>query len=310
MLLRQFPDIQWLKRKIRDDFGDKTAVNNTALKHNGWPTVVLNAAVKHTDRRDIKGPFSLFFNQQGQSQVMVQGRQYTINEQCYGLSNAGEYYNLLIDQPQPTETLNLHFGQHFFEQSVEALSRSHEALLDNPFFTRSQEFNLSTGTRPRNAAINTLLTRLLASYQSENEAEAEEEVLFSLLSLVLTAHSQEIARTASLPLKSPSTRQEIGRRLMTARELLHSHYNQPVSLDTLSEASCLSKFHFLRLFKQQFGQTPYQYQKQLRLERAITLYRQGLSLDAIAPLVGMENGSSVSRMFLKHTGVYPSQLKQ
>lgn len=309
MLLKQFPDIQWLKRKIREDFSDRTAVNDMPLERSGWPTVVLNTAVKHTERLDIKGSFSLFFNQSGKSQVRVDGKEQHIHEQCYGLSNAGQHYDLLIDEARPTETLNLHFGQHFFQQSVTALAKSHEALLDNPFSTDSQELNLLIGTRLKTEALSSKLQQLLISYQ-QPDTVAEEEILFEILSLVLSSHSREIQRSALLPIKSKTSRLEVVHRLMQGRELLHARFDQTVALDELSKVSCLSKFHFLRLFKQFFGVTPHQYQQQLRLERAKALYREGHSLEVIASYIGMENGSSVSRLFRKQTGAYPSQQLQ
>ena len=56
-----------------------------------------------------------------------------------------------------------------------------------------------------------------------------------------------------------STRQELFRRLSKAKIHIHTHLHTPLDLDTLSQVACLSKFHFIRLFKEAFGLTPRQY---------------------------------------------------
>ncbi|MCE7994238.1 MAG: helix-turn-helix transcriptional regulator [Roseivirga sp.] len=310
MLIHEFPDIQWLKTKIREGFSDRKAINNIPLSHSGWPTVILNTATRQADRRDIKGPFSLFLNLRGKSTIGVDGKQHQINEQCYTLSNPGQHYDLIIDDAETTETLNIHLGEYFYGQSLKAISESYAQLLDNPFGTRASTHLINPRTLLRNEAMNQQLGRLLQGYKSVNNPDLQEEILFELLKGVMTENCRELKKTAALPIKSVAIREEISERLFLARDYIHSHFDREVALDELSKISCLSKFHFLRLFKQAFRQSPYQYQKALRVDRAMSLYKQGKTLEEIAGKVGVENASSISRMIYKQFGFYPSQLIQ
>lgn len=52
------------------------------------------------------------------------------------------------------------------------------------------------------------------------------------------------------------------------RELFHDDLSQPFQLDGLASALELSKFQFLRKFKQSVGMTPHAYLKRIRLEYA------------------------------------------
>lgn len=309
MLIHQFPDIQWLKEKIRQDFSDKKAINNIRLAQQGWPTVVLNTKTKQAERRDIKGPFSLFINLNGSSRIGVDGKEYQINEQCYTLSNSGQHYDLLIDDTSRTETLNIHFGEHFYRQSIKALSESDGQLLENPFEPTSDTL-ITPRCLARSEAMNTQLRSLLNCYKSGEPKGRQEEILFDILRTVMLTNAHEIQKLAALPIKSTAVKMEITSRLFLARDYIHSHFDREVSLDELSKVSCLSKFHFLRLFKHAFHQSPYQYQKAQRIQRAMTLYKEGLTLEEIAGKVGIENASSISRMVYKQFGFYPSQLKQ
>lgn len=308
MLIKEFPNIVWLKKQIRENFQDRKAVDGILLKHPGWPNVVLNTKAKNAERKDIKGPFSLFLNLRGSSQVTIEGKRLDINEQCYTLSNDGQYYDLLINNDKPTETFNIHFGTQFYQKAIYALTHDANKLLDMPFEALSEEWNLGLHTRALDANCLTKLRGLKAAYEQGLDTYEEEELLFEVLSMVLSDCSEEIKRQQLMPFKSQAVKEEVTQRLYVARDFLHAHYDENLSLDVLAKISCLSKFHFLRMFKALFKCTPYQYQKQLRFQKASDLYRLGLSLEQIAPMIGMENASSVSRMFHKQAGVYPSQL--
>jgi AraC family transcriptional regulator len=310
MLVNRFPDITWLKEQIQQGFSNRQAVDGIALAHEGWPTVVLNTEARQAERRDIQGPFSLFINLRGTSTVGVEGREYQINQQCYSLSNAGQRYDLLIDNPLCTETLNIHFGEHFYAQSVKALSETDRQLLDNPFDYADSALNVAPRSLQRTARFDSLLQKLRQSYQIDYQSAQEEEALFEILREVMLTNHNETKRIARLPIKSQAVKQEITSRLFTARDYIHGHFSSELSLDALSRISCLSKFHFLRLFKQAFQQSPYQYQKSLRLNMALDLYKGGQTLEEVASKVGIENASSLSRMISRQYGRYPSQLVQ
>lgn len=308
MLINRFPDITWLKEQIQQGFSNRKAVDGRALAHEGWPTVVLNTETRQAERRDIQGPFSLFINLKGTSTVGVEGREYRINQQCYSLSNAGQRYDLLIDNPLRTETLNIHFGEHFYSQSVKALSETDCQLLDNPFGSGETEFHLAPRSLQRTVRFDNLLQKLSKSYLPDNHETLEEEALFDIFREVMLTNHSEAKRTAAIPIKSLAVKEEITSRLYMARDYIHGHFTSELSLDELSRICCLSKFHFLRLFRQAFQKSPYQYQKTLRLHMALDLYKSGHTLEEVASKVGIENASSLSRMIFRHYGRYPSQL--
>lgn len=310
MLIRQFPDIEWLKANIRDGFREKKAVNGLALKHVGWPSVVLNTQTKTAERKDIKGPFSFFANFKGTSTIGIEGKHFQINELCYTLSNREQHYDLLIDDKNGTETINIHFGEQFFARALYALSSTDQKLLDNPFSCESTLLNVQSNSMVKSPQLVHLLGELMHQYNAEAAEEDEETILFDILKELLIANSREVKSMQQLPVQSQSTKTEIMKRLFQARDYIHSCFFEEIGLDELSHISCLSKFHFLRLFKQAFGQSPYQYQKQLRIQRAMSLYQQGATLEGIAEKIGVLNASSVSRMIRKQYGAYPSQIRQ
>src|SRR5260221_9893446 len=58
------------------------------------------------------------------------------------------------------------------------------------------------------------------------------------------------------------------RRLCRARDLLAAEYQSQVPLDQAAREACLSPFHFHRLFRATFGETPHDFLTRMRMDRA------------------------------------------
>lgn len=99
---------------------------------------------------------------------------------------------------------------------------------------------------------------------------------------------------------------DIFRRLMRAREFIDQCYHQPLDLEQISGEACLSRYHFLRLFRRAFNKTPHQYLTQRRIEKAKELLSSsGLTVTDVCFEVGFESLGSFSSLFHKHVGHPP-----
>src|SRR2546423_15120344 len=61
-------------------------------------------------------------------------------------------------------------------------------------------------------------------------------------------------------------------RLVRARDAIHARYAEPLALDHLAREAALSPFHFLRLFRRAFGETPHHHLTRVRIEAAKKLF--------------------------------------
>jgi AraC-like DNA-binding protein len=61
---------------------------------------------------------------------------------------------------------------------------------------------------------------------------------------------------------------ELLSRLCHARDLLPDWEDEPLSVIAVARASGLTHFHFIRLFKAVFGETPHQYRSRPQIEEA------------------------------------------
>jgi transcriptional regulator GlxA family with amidase domain len=67
--------------------------------------------------------------------------------------------------------------------------------------------------------------------------------------------------------------EESNRRLLRARDAMDLSYGRPLDIPTLARIACVSKAHFIRAFRETFGETPHRYLQRRRVERALYLLR-------------------------------------
>lgn len=98
--------------------------------------------------------------------------------------------------------------------------------------------------------------------------------------------------------------------LRRAVEYIQEHASEDISLDTWAAAVDLSKYHFIRLFREQVGQTPAQYLTNVRMNKAIQLLRTtALDITDIAFETGFGSLGTFERSFKKRLGLSPSQYR-
>lgn len=98
--------------------------------------------------------------------------------------------------------------------------------------------------------------------------------------------------------------------LSQAKEFIHAHLLEEISLDQISKEAHLSKYHFLRMFRQQFGMTPHQYIINCRVNRAREALAAGKTLDDVVYEHGFSDLSHFNRRFKPVFGMTPRRYQQ
>ena len=207
----------------------------------------------------------------------------------------------------PTETFNIHFGEYFVEKALQSFFSTPHQLLENKGDPNRKEFGFHNRIVPNNAEFHAILNSIR---QNEKDDLFVDEQLFQLLSLLLREEKKVHEMYDRFMVIKSSTREEILKRLIASTDYLHAFYINNPSLDELARISCLSKFHFLRLFKIAYGQTPHQFITALKINKVKELLQNTCAeVKIIAHQLGFGNTSAFSRLFHHQTGVYPSQFR-
>jgi AraC-like DNA-binding protein len=100
-------------------------------------------------------------------------------------------------------------------------------------------------------------------------------------------------------------------RLVGARTYIDEPFQSSVDIGRMARRAGMSRYHFIRCFSETFLQTPHQYLRQRRLERAkLLLTRDKLSVTEICFEVGFEGVGSFSALFSRYTGATPTAYRR
>ncbi len=100
---------------------------------------------------------------------------------------------------------------------------------------------------------------------------------------------------------------EEARHLRRAKDLVDRGYARPLDVPALAAEAHLSPHHFIRRFKEAYGETPHQYVLTRRVERAQELLRNtDLSVSEICLDVGFQSLGSFSAAFRRVAGMTPT----
>ncbi|CAM5706843.1 HTH araC/xylS-type domain-containing protein OS=Streptomyces aurantiogriseus OX=66870 GN=GCM10010251_87740 PE=4 SV=1 [Streptomyces aurantiogriseus] len=101
------------------------------------------------------------------------------------------------------------------------------------------------------------------------------------------------------------------RQLRLAKDAMDRDWSDPeLDLDAVAAHAGYSRYHFVRAFKEAYGETPGQYLTHRRIERAEEMLRSAdLSVTEICHLVGFSSLGTFSTRFKARTGLTPSEYR-
>jgi len=112
-------------------------------------------------------------------------------------------------------------------------------------------------------------------------------------------------------LKPQTILRKLPERLLRAIDFIDQGFeNREIYLNQVAAEACLSKYHFIRLFKKHFGMTPMQYVSLKRVEKAKSLLRTTHdTISHVAFQSGFNEIAEFNRHFKKSTGLTPSEFR-
>ena len=108
-----------------------------------------------------------------------------------------------------------------------------------------------------------------------------------------------------------STRSHDDTRIQRTLRHIRKNISRNIPIDTLADMACLSKDHFIRLFKKECGESPVRYINHRKIELAETmLITTSMTIKQIADELGFSDYSYFTRLFHKTTGTAPAHYRK
>ncbi len=95
--------------------------------------------------------------------------------------------------------------------------------------------------------------------------------------------------------------------LLKVRDYIHDNVTEDISIDALSLVANMSKYHLIRMFRNQFGLTPHKYIFNLKVNRARDFLEAGKPPSEVAQEFGFFDVSHLNRHFKRSFGITPKQ---
>ena len=297
---------------------------NPAGPQIGAVNAILWGRAKQYHVAEFPGPLSIKSVVRGSGVWGTAEAERVVDSGNYLVLNSGRPYSLTIDAREIVETFCLFFRPGFVEDVHRVDEVDSVALLDEPFAAEQLQDKstvANVGGRLRveffetlhghDALVSPVLKRM---YTRVREGSATQEWLedqfFAVASAMLRVRGRSAKQAGRIPAKKFSTRLELYKRLLRGKDFLDSFHAEELKLNEVARAACVSAYHFHRLFREVFGETPNQYLQRKRLERARELLRStDRGVTEISMDVGFESSTSFSTLFRKSFGYSPREYR-
>lgn len=254
----------------------------------------VRAASAPTPRLDAMSGPAFTLVAQGAKQVVLNGRVFEYA--------AGQYLVGSVELPVSTRITEASADRPFLGFSMTfKSSQIAELLPETPASQVPAQDTLGIAVSDASFELLDVVVRYLRIATRADEARVlgpgtEREILWRLVTGPQGAMLRQLGR-------ADSQLSQISR----AVQWIRRNYSAPVSVDELARLTGMSSTSFYRHFRAVTAMTPIQYQKQIRLQEARVLLRDGAqNVTEVSFEVGYESPSQFSREYRRHFGISPS----
>ncbi len=275
--------------------------NNAPASLQGY----LNENYRYFHLRDTAGQERDFhFHEFDKLVLLISGRvDYCVEDRVYALRpwdvllvKHHTIHKALIDKSEPYERIIIYLDRGFFERAMPGV-----ALME--CFERAGRGDclLTAGSEERQE-----LERTLAAYESTpDDTRGGAEAMRGTYIMQLLIQLNRLT-----PEGTGGERRGGGTKIESVLSYINENLTRELSVQELAERAFLSKYHFMRLFKEQTGETVHAYVRQKRLLYAARLIREGVPANKAAADSGFSDYSTFHRAFRASFGISPGALKR
>lgn len=247
----------------------------------------------------------------GKEIYKLNGKEYELSNNHYVLTNHFSECFVSINEKEVSQGICIDLDENYLSSILTALDSPGE--IDNTssghrFFYSDELYSKKTGASER---LEKLLQVLVKRAERGDEFFSKEDFLKAISLEVILDQCKVMKEYYGLNVLKTSTRRELYARLLQAQEIMRDDINGQMPVKDIAAMVCLSEFRFHHLFREAFGVTPYQFQTDLLMQKAVDMYKTArLSWTEIAAKTGYSDIQAFSKVFKRKFGVSPRNYRE
>lgn len=281
-------------------------IDNVSIQQN-----IFNVSSLHSFEHVLRkyDTFAIKYVVEGCEHYTINDQQFKVKQGSYLLLNGEKEGRVSIEQTINTKGMCINISNGIIAQVIASQMAPDTPFSDdelaNFFYTdRFLENQYNVSFNHLGAQLHTIGQKV--KQQSFYSSDVNEELFYHLAELLVLDQTPIFKQLQQVPSIKERTKRDLFRKLMKGKEFMLEHCNEPLSIEQIAHQAEMSEYHFFRLFKRCFGQTPYQFLLNHRLISAKALLRQGCSVSETAFRLGFSDIFTFSKAFKKHFGSAPS----
>jgi len=255
---------------------------------------------------------ALKYVQKGEEVYQFNNRRYSVKENQFLLTNENNRGVVEIESKQQVVGICINISSDLLKQVIASHITPHAVepdphLADFLLGRAMPEQIIGTKQSSTGSYLETLAQNFTEGQDTIlDTAEFFFEIADSAVTELMPLHQKIRALDAIRPL----TQKDLFLKLEKTRKLIEHEFAHPLNAQNLATEAGLSLYHFIRLFKKCYGQTPIQMLIARRMVHAQKLLKESsLSVNEVAECCGFSDLQIFSKAFKKYTGNSPSSFK-
>jgi AraC family transcriptional regulator len=272
--------------------------------------IIFNAFSRQSHCPNHVGCLSMKTTLVGEEWYGVDNHKIAVRPGQFLVLNNDQAYSCQIHRGEGARVLSVFFEKDFAAGVFHDMLYSEERLLEGAAFDNGVPEFFQT-LHPVDEVLSRKLAGLVGQLERDGyDRSSTDECLVFLLRYLVGTFKMETRLKDQVGAVKASTKREILRRLCIAKDVLHSDFQQPLELDALGRAACLSTPQLIRQFKTVFKQTPHQYLVAIRLQHAAKQLKcSDVLVSELAWHCGFNDASAFGRAFRKSYGLSPERFR-
>lgn len=284
---------------------NEVIVNNILSSENALNDL-RTSKVTEAQQRVKFGHLSAKFVVEGVEHYTVNGQRFTINSGEYVLGNLTSEGRVLIESKKQVKGICLDISERIIDEVTEVYEEGFPKLRQ---YLTTDEF-LVNKYRSSNTSMGLVFEHWAKHFEQlpQMHLGSQNELFFTAAECIVRDQLELHHQYYRLPSAKMTTKADLLRRLLESKNYITEHFAEKLVVEELARYCGISEFHYLRVFKQAFLLSPYQFVIQVRLEHSLKLLRRSIPVGEVALTCGFADIQSFSKVFKSHFGVAPSKI--